>query len=560
MTGSEHPTAAAESLAAVPFLAPLDPVDLAKLAGVLEDCWFDAGTVVFEAGGQGDALYILREGTAERRVAESRIGLIHPPEVFGELALLTDQPRSSSVVAVTPIRVWVLPKHRVQTLLRAEPELMFALSRAIGLELAHARRALGELLRELEQWVAGRLAALTPQQRDVVEAMALFETPSLRVLERYAEAHAPSVASRSELARLAPLLQERDGGYSMPAAIRDALLRHIDAEGRREAVEARVRSVGHDLERAGHAADALAAYRAAGADADVERLIAHTPALARVERTMREEPIRQSREALTVKPRRKRKFNAIKLTGMALALVPLLFWSTVPPEGLTPAGWRALLTLLSAAVLFASEALPEAVIALGLIAVWVVGGVVPPRDALDGFATQSWVLVLSVLAVGVAVGNSGLLYRVALAGTGPQTRELRAPLRNAGAGGNRGDTDASQCHEPRGIGGADGARSRGSVGLRRGWTCRDRIGARIVCRLRTDGWIVPHGFIGGPARAWVTAGLRARRVQLRRLVCRGASVALRAARGFAGGDLRRCIGRKTRRAASATGSRCNARC
>ena len=344
--------------------------------------------------------------------------MIHPPEVFGELALLTDQPRSSSVVAVTPIRAWVLPKHRVQTLLRAEPELMFALSRAIGLELAHARRALGELLRELEQWVAGRLAALTPQQRDVVEAMALFETPSLRVLERYAEAHAPSVASRSELARLAPLLQERDGGYSMPAAIRDALLRHIDAEGRREAVETRVRSVGHDLERAGHAADALAAYRAAGADADVERLIAHTPALARVERTMREEPIRQSREALTVKPRRKRKFNAIKLTGMALALVPLLFWSTVPPEGLTPAGWRALLTLLSAAVLFASEALPEAVIALGLIAVWVVGGVVPPREALDGFATQSWVLVLSVLAVGVAVGNSGLLYRVALLALG----------------------------------------------------------------------------------------------------------------------------------------------
>ena len=56
MTGSEQPAAAAEALAAVPFLAPLDPVDLAKLAGVLEDSWFDAGTVVFEAGlDNGDA-------------------------------------------------------------------------------------------------------------------------------------------------------------------------------------------------------------------------------------------------------------------------------------------------------------------------------------------------------------------------------------------------------------------------------------------------------------------------------------------------------------------------
>src|SRR4029450_7395972 len=102
----EPPSVPAQALAAVPFLAPLAPVDLAKLAGVLEDQWFDAGSEVFESGGQGDALFILREGTAERRVAGSRIGLISPPEVFGELALLTDQPRSSSGVAGTPVRGW----------------------------------------------------------------------------------------------------------------------------------------------------------------------------------------------------------------------------------------------------------------------------------------------------------------------------------------------------------------------------------------------------------------------------------------------------------------------
>jgi CRP-like cAMP-binding protein len=204
VTESEHPAAAAESLAAVPFLAPLDPVDLAKLAGVLEDCWFDAGTVVFEAGGQGDALYILREGTAERRVADSRIGLIHPPEVFGELALLTDQPRSSSVVAVTPIRVWVLPKHRVHTLLRSEPELMFALSRAIGMELA-TRDVHGQLFHELNSG-SRRLAALTPQQRDVVEAAALFETPPTRVLGRSPN-RARRPLHRIGAQRPAPLLQ-----------------------------------------------------------------------------------------------------------------------------------------------------------------------------------------------------------------------------------------------------------------------------------------------------------------------------------------------------------------
>jgi anion transporter len=409
---SEHPAAAAEALAAVPFFAPLDPVDLAKLAGVLEDAWFDAGTVVFEAGGQGDALYILREGTAERRVAGSRIGLIHPPAVFGELALLTGEPRSSSVVAVTPIRVWVLPKHRVLTLLRAEPELMLDLSRAIGMQLAHARRALGELQRDLEQWVAERMAALSPAQRDLIEAAAMFETVPRNVLARLAD------SGTSEFASLVPLLRERDGDYFVPPAIRDAMLRRIDAERRREAIAARLRGVAHELERDGSVADALNAYRAARAGADVQRLLATMPTLPKDERTASEEATPRSSDATIVSAPSERRFNPIKPGGMALALVPLLFWTTTAPEGLTPEGWRALLTLLSAAILFASEALPEAVIALALLAAWVVGGVVPPRAALDGFATPAWVLVLTVLAVGVAVGNSGLLYRVALLALG----------------------------------------------------------------------------------------------------------------------------------------------
>lgn len=135
--------AAAEALAAVPMFAGLDPVDLAKLAGVLEERWFDAGSVVSEAGGEGDGLYILREGLAERRVAGSAIDRIRPRESFGQLSLLTDEPRSASVVSVTPVRVWMLPRARFDALLRGEPDLMLHLSAAIGHDLARTRRALG---------------------------------------------------------------------------------------------------------------------------------------------------------------------------------------------------------------------------------------------------------------------------------------------------------------------------------------------------------------------------------------------------------------------------------
>ena len=391
----------------------------------------------------------------------------------------------------------------------------------------------------------------------------LFETPPLRVLERSPK--------RTRLGRVAV-------GAGAPRAIaagarrrlcrcrrRSATrcLRHIDAEGRREAVATRVRSVAHDLERAGHAADALAAYRAAGADADVRATDrAHARASAsRAHDARRAHPPASRGADHGASRRRKREFNAIKLdrhgarAGAVAVLVdrPARRLDARGMAGVAHAPVRRHSVCVGSAARSGDRARPCS-------RVWVVGGVVPPRAALDGFATQSWVLVLAVLAVGVAVGNSGLLYRVALLALGRKPATLRAPLRDAGAGGNGGDTDASQCHEPRGVGGADGARSRGGVGLQRGWTRRDRIGARIVCRLRTDGRIVPHRFIGGPARAWVTAGLRARRVRLRpaglspRFRCTSCCSRLRWRRSSS------CIGRKTRRAASATGSRCNARC
>ena len=301
-------------------------MDLAKLAGVLEDHWFDAGTVVFQAGGKGDALFIMREGTAERRVAHSRIGLILPPEVFGELALLTDQPRSSSVVAVTPIRVWVLPQHRVHSLLRAEPELMFELSRAIGLELANARQALGELQRELEQWVVGRLAALTPQRRAVVEAAALFDASPPRVLERLADAPAPRVAAIGARAARAVVAGAR--GRLRDARGRPRRAGAPDRCGRtRRGAAARVLDVARDLERDGDNDDALAGYRR-GCHR-LKRLIADTPRCA-VDAGARE---------LSARPRgdhgqatAQAQVRRVKLKGMALALVPLLFLARRRPQ------------------------------------------------------------------------------------------------------------------------------------------------------------------------------------------------------------------------------------
>jgi anion transporter len=111
----------------------------------------------------------------------------------------------------------------------------------------------------------------------------------------------------------------------------------------------------------------------------------------------------------------RRRWLGRPLLGAALGLaIVLVGWLLPPPPGLSEQGWHALVTLIAILPLLALEVLPDGIIALLLAAAWVVGGVTAPRIALGGFATSSWVLVVTALAVGTAIASSGLLYRMAL--------------------------------------------------------------------------------------------------------------------------------------------------
>ena len=101
--------------------------------------------------------------------------------------------------------------------------------------------------------------------------------------------------------------------------------------------------------------------------------------------------------------------------GAVLAVAILLIgWPLAPPEGLSDRGWHALVSLIAVLPLLALETMPDGISALVLAGIWIVGGVTAPKIALGGFATNTWVLVVSALAVGTAIASSGLLYRMAL--------------------------------------------------------------------------------------------------------------------------------------------------
>ncbi|HEY6023173.1 MAG TPA: SLC13 family permease [Pseudolabrys sp.] len=103
--------------------------------------------------------------------------------------------------------------------------------------------------------------------------------------------------------------------------------------------------------------------------------------------------------------------------GIAIGAAIIIFalgWVVSPPRGLNLTAWHSLVVLLAILPALVLDAILEGALGLLLICAWVLTGSASAADALSGFATPSWVLVVSVLIIGAAIAQTGVLYRLSL--------------------------------------------------------------------------------------------------------------------------------------------------
>ena len=97
-----------DELKEVPMLAGLGTKSLARIVAALEPRSFQPGSTIVKQGEPGGSFYIVRSGSVQVMLEREgtpaiTVAELGPREGFGEMALLTDQPRSASVVAVTDV-------------------------------------------------------------------------------------------------------------------------------------------------------------------------------------------------------------------------------------------------------------------------------------------------------------------------------------------------------------------------------------------------------------------------------------------------------------------------
>jgi small-conductance mechanosensitive channel/CRP-like cAMP-binding protein len=119
-----------------PLFQCLDPEQLGALLERSQLNRFGRGERVIEEGAAGDSMFVLLRGTAQVSVARNgspiRIGVLRAGDCFGEMSLLTGEPRTATVRADNDCEVLEISKLVMAGLLHAAPQCLDQLSELLA--------------------------------------------------------------------------------------------------------------------------------------------------------------------------------------------------------------------------------------------------------------------------------------------------------------------------------------------------------------------------------------------------------------------------------------------
>lgn len=119
-----------ELLKKVELFAGLKPDAISLIAKVATEETHALGTKIFQHGDAGDKLYLILEGQVRisREVpgmGEEALAVLGPGQVFGEMALLDESPRSADARVHARCRVLAIPKDGFDDLLFMHKDLAY---------------------------------------------------------------------------------------------------------------------------------------------------------------------------------------------------------------------------------------------------------------------------------------------------------------------------------------------------------------------------------------------------------------------------------------------------
>jgi CRP-like cAMP-binding protein len=128
------------ALRSAPLFEDLSRKELSQLARVSEDLEVDPGTVLCKEGEIGHEFFVIVDGKVKVSRKGRRIATRDGGDFVGEIALLEEIPRTATVTAETPVRLFVLTRKDFRHLLDETPSVERKVLRALARRLAEVSR------------------------------------------------------------------------------------------------------------------------------------------------------------------------------------------------------------------------------------------------------------------------------------------------------------------------------------------------------------------------------------------------------------------------------------
>ena len=140
-------------LRSLPMFSNMPASKLKLLAFASDRVTFQAGEVLFRQGEDGDAAYIVIEGTAEVLVSsgdtEVKVAELVSNDFVGDMGVISDMPRTATVRAGTALVTLRIRKDHMMEMVRESQELALAVLREVVGRLAKTTRDLSDARAEI---------------------------------------------------------------------------------------------------------------------------------------------------------------------------------------------------------------------------------------------------------------------------------------------------------------------------------------------------------------------------------------------------------------------------
>jgi CRP-like cAMP-binding protein len=120
----------------VPLFAGCSRVELRELAGVADEIDLRTGRILVREERPGREFFVLIDGTVRVTRKGRKVNDLGSGEWFGEIALLTNTPRTATVTTTSPIRVLVITDRAFRQVVEQMPAIALKVLASVGERLA----------------------------------------------------------------------------------------------------------------------------------------------------------------------------------------------------------------------------------------------------------------------------------------------------------------------------------------------------------------------------------------------------------------------------------------